>query len=100
MQNPTRGHLVRTLREQAGLSQEELAVRAQVSRATVQNIERDRTEEPRRAVLRRLAEALGTNVAALSPAQPLTLEEITAKRAQLLAALAELDALEQGRNVG
>jgi transcriptional regulator with XRE-family HTH domain len=99
MQNQTRGHLVRTLREQAGLSQEELAVRAQVSRATVQNIERDRVE-PRRAVLRRIAEALGTDVAALSPAQPMTLEEIEEKRSELLAALAELDALEQGRNVG
>ena len=99
MQNQTRGNLVRTLREQAGLSQEELAVRAQVSRATVQNIERDRTD-PRRAVLRRIAEALGTDVAALSPDQPMTLEEIEARRAELLAALAALDALEQGRNVG
>lgn len=99
MQNQTRGNLVRTLREQAGLSQEELAVRAQVSRATVQNIERDRVE-PRRAVLRRLAEALGTDVAALSPAQPLTLEEIADKRAELLAALAQLDALERGEELG
>ncbi|MFI6681923.1 helix-turn-helix transcriptional regulator [Kribbella sp. NPDC050469] len=99
MQKPTRGNLVRTLREQAGLSQEELAVRAQVSRATVQNIERDRTD-PRRAVLRRLAEALGTDVAALTPDQPMTLEEIADKRAQLLAALAELDALERGQDVG
>ena len=31
---------------------------------------------------------------------PMTLAEIADKRAQLLAALAELDALEQGRNMG
>ena len=99
MQNQTRGTLVRTLREQAGLSQEELAVRAQVSRATVQNIERDRVE-PRRAVLRRLAEALATDVAALTPDQPMTLEEIADKRAELLAALAQLDALERGEELG
>lgn len=65
MQKPTLGKLVRDLREQAGLSQEELAVHAQVSRATVQNIERDRVE-PRRAVLRRIAEALGTDVVTLN----------------------------------
>jgi len=99
MQKQTRGNLVRTLREQAGLSQEELAVRAQVSRATVQNIERDRVE-PRRAVIRRLAEALGTDVEALTPDRPLTAEEIADKRSELLAALAELDALEHGRDVG
>lgn len=89
---------MRAMREQAGLSQEELAVRAQVSRATVQNIERDRTD-PRRAVLRRLAEALGTDVASLTPAQPMTEEDIAERRAQLLAALAELDALERGEDV-
>lgn len=97
MQNQTRGNLVRTLRERAGLSQEELAVRAQVSRATVQNIERDRTD-PRRAVLRRLAEALGTDVAALSPVQPMTLEEIAERRAELLDALAKLDEIEKGQS--
>lgn len=106
MQNPTLGNLVRHLREQADLSQEELAARAQVSRATVQNIERDR-REPRRAVLRRIAEALGTDVASLNqsltPAEtapPMTEEEIAERRAYLLAALAELDELEHGRDVG
>jgi transcriptional regulator with XRE-family HTH domain len=65
MQKPTLGKLVRHLREQAGLSQEELAVHAQVSRATVQSIEGDR-RAPRRAILRRVAEALGTDVVTLN----------------------------------
>jgi transcriptional regulator with XRE-family HTH domain len=107
MQLPTLGSLIRSLREQAGLSQEELAARAQVSRATVQNLERDR-REPRRAVLRRIAEALGTDVAALNqaltiaetPPPPMTEEEIAERRAYLLAALAELDELERGQNAG
>lgn len=101
MQNQTRGNLVRTLREQAGLSQEELAVRAQVSRATVQNIERDR-REPRRAVLRRVAEVLGVDVATLAPAvePPLTSEQIAERRAELLDALARLDEIEKGRSAG
>lgn len=106
MGKPTLGSLIRSLREQAGLSQEELAVRAQVSRATVQNLERDR-RDPRRAVLRRITEALGTNVTALNQAlttevapPAMTEEEIAERRAYLLAALAELDALERGRNAG
>jgi transcriptional regulator with XRE-family HTH domain len=102
MQNQTRGNLVRTLREQAGLSQEELAGHAQVSRATVQNIERDR-REPRRAVLRRVAEVLGVDAATLTPAieEPaLTSEQIAEKRTELLDALARLDEIEKGRSVG
>jgi len=49
------------MREQAGLSQEELAAKAQVSRASIQNWEADRTA-PRRAESRRLAAALGITV--------------------------------------
>jgi len=52
------------MREQAGLSQEELAAKAQVSRASIQNWEGNRTA-PRRAESRRLAAALGVTVDAL-----------------------------------
>jgi transcriptional regulator with XRE-family HTH domain len=55
---------LRDLREQAGMSQEELAAKAQVSRASIQNWEAARTA-PRRAESRRLAAALGTTVDAL-----------------------------------
>jgi len=67
----------------------------------VQNIERDR-REPRRAVLRRIAEALGTDVESLNqtltPAR-MTPEQVEERRAYLLAALAELDNLEQEREI-
>lgn len=62
------GKRLRDLREQAGLSQEELAAKAQVSRASIQNWEAARTA-PRRAESRRLAAALGITVDALK-AQP------------------------------
>ena len=90
------------MREKAGLSQEELAAKAQVSRASVQNWEGGRTT-PRRAESRRLAAALGVDVATLTQAgedAPLTLEQIAEKRAELLRALAELDALETGESAG
>lgn len=58
------GPTLRAMREQAGLSQEELAAKAQVSRASIQNWEGNRTA-PRRAESRRLAAALGVSVDAL-----------------------------------
>lgn len=58
------GKRLRDLREEAGLSQEELASKAQVSRASIQNWEAARTA-PRRAESRRLAAALGVTVDAL-----------------------------------
>lgn len=58
------GKGLRDLREQAGLSQEELAAAAQVSRASIQNWEANRTA-PRRAESRRLAAALGMTVEVL-----------------------------------
>jgi transcriptional regulator with XRE-family HTH domain len=56
--------MLRDLRERAGLSQEELAAKAKVSRASIQNWEGNRTT-PRRAESRRLAAALGVSVDAL-----------------------------------
>lgn len=61
MAEPQLGPTLRALREQAGLSQEELAARAQVSRASIQNWEGNRTA-PRRAETRKLASALGMTV--------------------------------------
>lgn len=55
------GQALQDLRKQAGLSQEELAAKAQVSRASIQNWEGNRTA-PRRAEERRLAAALGLTV--------------------------------------
>jgi transcriptional regulator with XRE-family HTH domain len=86
---------IRSAREKRGWTQEQLAVHADVSRSTIQNLETGR-RQPHRASLRRIADALGVAVADLSPAQPMTLEEIAGKRAELLAALAELDAIERG----
>lgn len=61
MAEPQLGPTLRAMREQAGLSQEELAAKAQVSRASIQNWEGGRTA-PRRAETRRLATALGMTV--------------------------------------
>jgi transcriptional regulator with XRE-family HTH domain len=65
MGNTTLGGLIRSLREAADLSQEELAARAGVSRGSIQNWEGD-LRKPRRAEFRRLASALGTTAAELS----------------------------------
>lgn len=64
MGTTTLGSAIRHLREQADLSQEELAAKAQVSRASIQNWEGDR-RQPRRAELRRLAAALRVSEADL-----------------------------------
>lgn len=61
MAEGTLGTTLRSLRDHAGLSQEELAAKAQVSRASIQNWEGNRTA-PRRAESRRLAAALGVSV--------------------------------------
>jgi transcriptional regulator with XRE-family HTH domain len=55
---------VRTAREQRGWTQEQLAVHAEVSRSTIQNLENGR-RQPHRSSIRRIAEALGIAVEAL-----------------------------------
>lgn len=62
--SPSLGTLIRQLREHADLSQEELAARADVSRATIQSVENGR-HAPRRASLKRIAAALGVDVETL-----------------------------------
>lgn len=51
-------------RKQAGLTQEEVAQRAQLTRATVQNVERGR-RDPQGYVLARLAQACGVSIDSL-----------------------------------
>lgn len=84
------GHRVQELRRRAGLSQEELAARVHVSRATIQNVENGRTTA-RPATLRRIAEALGTDMAGLTSDEPIpeppTLDELKAARRILIDAL-------------
>ncbi|HEY6310391.1 MAG TPA: helix-turn-helix domain-containing protein [Streptosporangiaceae bacterium] len=53
------GERLRACREAAGLSQQELAARAELSIRAVSNMERGRTQWPYRATLTRLADALG-----------------------------------------
>ena len=52
-------HRVRTLRHAKGLSPDELASRAQISRTALYQIESGKTTRPRASTVRKLAEALG-----------------------------------------
>jgi DNA-binding SARP family transcriptional activator len=70
----TVGELVRRLRREAGLTQQELAERAEVSLRTLRDIEVGRVRRPRAGSLRRLAAALPT-------AAPVHHELLTARNA-------------------
>ena len=59
------GSLVRIRRRAAGLTQRELADRAQVSLGTVRDLEQGRTHRPRPGSMTRLAGALGLDAARL-----------------------------------
>jgi transcriptional regulator with XRE-family HTH domain len=50
---------VKGLREKAGMSQQELAVKAGLSVSVVSQIEQGRKEDPRMSTVRALAQALG-----------------------------------------
>lgn len=92
---------VRTRREALGLTQDELAVHANVSRSTIQNVEAGKA--PRPVLLGRIAHALGTDIATLrhggSPdgagPPPDTGDRLAQLREQLDAALAVLNELER-----
>ena len=60
------GQTVRHIREEKGLSQQELAERARIRQATISDIETGR-QRPTRATRSILAMALGVNLAELSP---------------------------------
>lgn len=92
--SPALGSLIRRLRESADLSQEELAARAAVSRATIQSVENGR-HAPRRASLKRIAQALGTDVTTLTSAVEST---ATTAAAEAHALRQELGDLQDERN--
>src|SRR5258708_7489338 len=60
---PSFGPLLRRYREAAGLTQEELAVRASLSARGISDLERGRRQTPRLETVRLLAEALALRVA-------------------------------------
>lgn len=60
---------VKTARKRLGLSQEDLAARAELDRTYVSGIER-RVRNPTIEVVARIAQALGTSVAALFEEEP------------------------------
>jgi len=64
----TLGQQLIALREAKSLTQDELADKSGVSRPQISRLENDEIDNPRRATLLKLAEALGTDVAALQPA--------------------------------
>jgi DNA-binding SARP family transcriptional activator/tetratricopeptide (TPR) repeat protein/DNA-binding XRE family transcriptional regulator len=64
------GERLRRLRAAAGLTQEQLAVRAGVSVRTVRQLELGAVQRPQAASVRRLAEALGVDEAEFAAAEP------------------------------
>ncbi|SHN47623.1 BTAD domain-containing putative transcriptional regulator [Cryptosporangium aurantiacum] len=78
---PSLGDLVRTHRQNAGLAQETLALRAGVSIRTVSNIERGSVARPRAESVRRLLTALG--LGADDSVRPAEIEPVQAGRPAL-----------------
>jgi transcriptional regulator with XRE-family HTH domain len=62
---PTLGALIAARREALGLSQRQLAARADVDSSVVSRLENNRFEQPSALLLQRLADALSTNVSEL-----------------------------------
>jgi transcriptional regulator with XRE-family HTH domain len=94
MPSESLGAVLRSLRETADWSQEELAAKAQVSRASIQNWENDRSR-PRRAEFRRLAAAFQITADELrarvdGPADQAVAEERPATRAELIGLISDL----------
>ena len=69
MEKPLIGIRLKTLREQAGLTQQELAFRSGLSIAVITHLEQGRKADPRLSTLRALAEALGVDCNALTEEQ-------------------------------
>ncbi len=59
--NPTLGVRLKQLRKERGLSQEKLALDAEVTISTLSRIERDATD-PRWSTLNKITEAMGINL--------------------------------------
>jgi transcriptional regulator with XRE-family HTH domain len=58
------GEVIRRYRQLAGLSQEQLGERADLSVRAVRNLELDKVRRPRRSTLQRIGHALGLDIAA------------------------------------
>ena len=56
------GYRVREVREQVGMTQEELSAKSGVSRATICALEKNQERNTTSKTLRRIAEALGVSV--------------------------------------
>lgn len=59
------GYKIREVRESKGMSQEELAERANISRTVIWNLETNPSAETTTKTLKKIAEALGTTVSAI-----------------------------------
>lgn len=59
------GYKIKEVRESKRMSQEELAARADVSRTVISNLETNPNAETTTKTLKKIAEALGTTVAAI-----------------------------------
>lgn len=59
------GNKIREIRERKGISQEDLARKANVSRATISKLENDEESEVKVGTLKAIAEALGVTVSKL-----------------------------------
>jgi transcriptional regulator with XRE-family HTH domain len=59
------GYKIKEVREAKGMSQEELAEKANVSRTTVWNLETNPNAETTTQTLKKIADALGTTVSAI-----------------------------------
>lgn len=73
-------HLLRSLRREAGLSQEALAQRAGVSRATVARMETLAKGDMSVSALLRLLEAIGYNLKPIKQGHVRTVEDILAEQ--------------------
>lgn len=63
---PALGARLKALREAAGLSQQEVAIRAGVSLSVVFQLEQGKRKDPKLSTLLALAQALGTDVGQLA----------------------------------
>ncbi len=72
------GVALRQARKRAGLSQEQAAYWAEVSREHISDVERLK-HEPRLSLLRRLADAYGVTVSMLLGEEPMRLDCLTRK---------------------
>lgn len=59
------GYKIKEVRESKGMSQEELAERADISRTIIWNLETNPNAETTTKTLKKIAEALGTTVSAI-----------------------------------